>query len=219
MLLLLLTGDGYVHRLIQSKTDGKLVEVPSPAPACSHSSPGHHMHHQHSRHRHSHAARSLDRTGSGCSGAAAAANSGSSDQACGASSCPVCVDEQAQMKEALVSSKLDAITLEYNYLLTTQLDSQRQYFEGLMAQQEAKQRQQLAAAQQKADAEAAQKAAAQAAAKEAERRRQQMERKLVRGNSVRRWAVLTQQHMFQSRSEDVSWRAIHADLLLAAVML
>ncbi|KAK9808671.1 hypothetical protein WJX72_001734 [[Myrmecia] bisecta] len=26
-------SDGYVHRLIQSKTDGKLVEVPSPAPA------------------------------------------------------------------------------------------------------------------------------------------------------------------------------------------
>ena len=28
-------GDGYVHRLIQSKTDGKLVEVPSPAPAAA----------------------------------------------------------------------------------------------------------------------------------------------------------------------------------------
>lgn len=39
-----LTGDGYVHRLIQSKTDGKLVEVPSPAPACRHTSPGHHHH-------------------------------------------------------------------------------------------------------------------------------------------------------------------------------
>lgn len=26
-------SDGYVHRLIQSKTDGKLVEVPSPAQA------------------------------------------------------------------------------------------------------------------------------------------------------------------------------------------
>jgi hypothetical protein len=25
-------GDGYVHRLIQSKTDGKIVEVPSPLP-------------------------------------------------------------------------------------------------------------------------------------------------------------------------------------------
>ena len=26
-------SDGYVHRLVQSKTDGKLVEVPSPAQA------------------------------------------------------------------------------------------------------------------------------------------------------------------------------------------
>ena len=30
-------GDGYVHRLIQSKTDGKLVEVPSPLPRNRHS--------------------------------------------------------------------------------------------------------------------------------------------------------------------------------------
>ena len=28
-------ADGYVHRLIQSKTDGKLVEVPRPAPPSS----------------------------------------------------------------------------------------------------------------------------------------------------------------------------------------
>ncbi|WIA10155.1 hypothetical protein OEZ85_010359 [Tetradesmus obliquus] len=176
-------GDGYVHRLIQSKTDGKLVEVPSPAPACSHSSPGHHSHHQqqHSRHRNSSAARALDRAGSGCSGAAAGSGSGGGAEqggGCGSSSCPVCVDEQAQMKEALVSSKLDAITLEYNYLLTTQLDSQRQYFEGLLSQQEAAARQQLASVQQKAEAEAAQRAAALATSKEAERRRQQMKRKL-----------------------------------------
>ena len=30
-------SDGYVHRLVQSKTDGKLVEVPSPAPPPTHS--------------------------------------------------------------------------------------------------------------------------------------------------------------------------------------
>lgn len=28
-------GDGYVHRLVQSKSDGKLVEVPSPLGQCS----------------------------------------------------------------------------------------------------------------------------------------------------------------------------------------
>jgi hypothetical protein len=98
------------------------------------------------------------------------------------------------MKEVMVSSKLDAITLEYNYLLTTQLDSQRQYFEGLMAQQEAKQRQALAAAQVKADAEGAQRAAAQAAAKEAERRRQQMERKLVSRNTHTHTHTHTHKH-------------------------
>ena len=37
------------------------------------------------------------------------------------------------LEEALVSSKLDAIHTEYNALLTSQLDSQRRYFEGLMA--------------------------------------------------------------------------------------
>ena len=34
-------SDGYVHRLIQSKTDGKLVEVPSPAQASSLEQPSH----------------------------------------------------------------------------------------------------------------------------------------------------------------------------------
>ena len=33
---------------------------------------------------------------------------------------------------ALSASKLDAVTLEYNQLLTQQLDSQRRYFEGLL---------------------------------------------------------------------------------------
>ena len=33
-------GDGYVHRLIQSKTDGKLVEVPCPPPQATSSAAG-----------------------------------------------------------------------------------------------------------------------------------------------------------------------------------
>jgi BRCA1-associated protein len=41
------------------------------------------------------------------------------------------------LEEALVSSKLDAIHSEYNQLLTSQLDSQRRYFERLMAVAEA----------------------------------------------------------------------------------
>lgn len=90
--------------------------------------------------------------------------------------------EHQQLKDALVTSKLDAITLEYNYLLTTQLDSQRLYFEGLLAQQEARYQQQVAAAKAAAEQEAAAHEAVAASAREVEKKRQQLERKLVRGS-------------------------------------
>eukprot|EP00878_Enallax_costatus_P011007 GHUV01011496.1.p1 GENE.GHUV01011496.1~~GHUV01011496.1.p1 ORF type:complete len:327 (+),score=137.85 GHUV01011496.1:94-1074(+) len=176
-------GDGYVHRLIQSKTDGKLVEVPSPAPhACPHGSPGqHHRHHRH--HRSNRAASRVDRTNSGSSGAAGSCSTAAAPAGDRSSAedeeCPICTREQQQLKDALVISKLDAITLEYNYLLTTQLDSQRQYFESLLAQQEVKHQQQVAAAKAAAEQEAAARQAAAAATKENERKRQQLERKLT----------------------------------------
>jgi hypothetical protein len=152
------SGDGYVHRLIQSKTDGKLVEVPSPAPTCPHGMPSPH-HHRHRCHRHRHlrgsrssgggadARSALGRSRSGSSAAAAytgaaaatARGAGAGSSAAGwgdddddddgdddgvyggggygAGGCPVCADEQAQMKEALVTSKLEVVTLEYNHLL------------------------------------------------------------------------------------------------------
>ncbi|KAG0025571.1 hypothetical protein BGZ82_009955 [Podila clonocystis] len=68
-------GDGYVHRLIQNKTDGKLVELPS------------------------------------------------------------AVDGQlpSQHSVQVGQEKLDAIGLEYTYLLTSQLESQRLYFDAQMA--------------------------------------------------------------------------------------
>lgn len=72
-------GDGYVHRLIQNKADGKLVELPS---ALSHSHDPDHP------------------------------NSG----------------------DYVPREKLDNIGMEYTYLLTSQLDSQRQYFEEKVAQ-------------------------------------------------------------------------------------
>jgi hypothetical protein len=79
----------------------------------------------------------------------------------------------------LVSSKLEAISLEYNHLLATQLDSQRQYFEGLLAQQDAKQQAAVAAAKAAAEQAQAASQAAAGSAKESERKRQQLERKLV----------------------------------------
>jgi len=81
-------GDGYVHRLIQNKTDGKLVEVPS-------------------RHQ-----STDDRSGS-----VAAVPDGEYD------------------KEWVGKSdmtKAEAISLEYQYLLTAQLETQRAYFEEQM---------------------------------------------------------------------------------------
>lgn len=72
-------GDGYVHRLIQNKADGKLVELPS---ALSNS-------------------RNPDRPNDG---------------------------------DYVPQEKLDNISLEYTYLLTSQLDSQRLYFEEKVAQ-------------------------------------------------------------------------------------
>ncbi|KAF8069519.1 BRIZ2 [Scenedesmus sp. PABB004] len=181
-------GDGYVHRLIQSKTDGKLVEVPSPAPACSHGSPAQQRRHHLARAR---SGGSAPPPGDGAcsSGGAGGAAGGDGDDDgddgagdCGgaAAGCPVCADEAQQVKDVIVSSKLDAITTEYNYLLTTQLDSQRAYFEGLLAAAEARSAAALAAARAAADAAGARAAADAAAAKEAERRRQQLERKLVR---------------------------------------
>ncbi|KAI9066959.1 zf-UBP-domain-containing protein [Trametes sanguinea] len=73
-------GDGYVHRLIQNKADGKLVELPSAAAAVG--------------------ARS---DGGGGGGPTAA--------------------------DALTAEKIEAIGIEYSYLLTSQLDSQRTFYE------------------------------------------------------------------------------------------
>ncbi|KAH9852054.1 zf-UBP-domain-containing protein [Lenzites betulinus] len=72
-------GDGYVHRLIQNKADGKLVELPSAAAGVG------------------------TRSDSGGGGPTAA--------------------------DALTAEKIEAIGIEYSYLLTSQLDSQRTFYE------------------------------------------------------------------------------------------
>ena len=72
-------GDGYVHRLIQNKADGKLVELPS-----------------------------------------AAATVGTRSEGVGGG--PTAAD-------ALSAEKIEAIGIEYSYLLTSQLDSQRNFYE------------------------------------------------------------------------------------------
>lgn len=73
-------GDGYVHRLIQNKADGKLVELPSAS-----SSMG------------------MNARDDGALGPSHA--------------------------DALSAEKIEAIGIEYSYLLTSQLDSQRSFYE------------------------------------------------------------------------------------------
>lgn len=80
-------GDGYVHRLIQNKADGKLVELPSAAASMG------------SGQRNSH---------DGVGGPSAA--------------------------DALSAEKIEAIGIEYSYLLTSQLDSQRTFYEAQTAE-------------------------------------------------------------------------------------
>ncbi|KAI0305901.1 hypothetical protein B0F90DRAFT_1694372 [Multifurca ochricompacta] len=70
-------GDGYVHRLIQNKADGKLVELPS------------------------------------------ASMRASDDGGMGGPS----------TSDSLTAEKIEAIGIEYSYLLTSQLDSQRAFYE------------------------------------------------------------------------------------------
>lgn len=82
-------GDGYVHRLIQNKADGKLVELPSAATS---------------------SAAGGGRDGSGM-------GPGPSD--------------------TLTAEKIEAIGIEYSYLLTSQLDSQRSFYEDRVNELEA----------------------------------------------------------------------------------
>jgi BRCA1-associated protein len=129
-------SDGYVHRLIQSKTDGKLVEVPSPAPAPR--------------------------------------------EEAGAASSGIETRFDADMEEALVSSKLDAIGQEYNLLLAGQLEEQRRWYDGRHAQVvselEARCAQLSAAVAQSQESAAA----AKAAASEAQRLQKSAEARLAR---------------------------------------
>lgn len=76
-------GDGYVHRLIQSESDGKLVQLPS-----------------------------------------ALANLQLGNES----------DDVASTADYVPREKLDNIGMEYTYLLTSQLESQRLYFEEKIAQ-------------------------------------------------------------------------------------
>lgn len=81
-------GDGYVHRLIQNKADGKLVELPS---------------------------------------AATSSTAGGGREGSGMGPGP---------SDTLTAEKIEAIGIEYSYLLTSQLDSQRSFYEDRVSELE-----------------------------------------------------------------------------------
>jgi BRCA1-associated protein len=115
-------ADGYVHRLIQNKADGKLVELPSAS------------------------MRSIDDSHMGGPSAS----------------------------DSLTAEKIEAIGIEYSYLLTSQLDSQRAFYEEqTVALQAEVASLKDAVAQVRQDAESSRAAAL---AEESRRRREEDER-------------------------------------------
>ena len=86
-------GDGYVHRLIQNKNDGKIVEFPHP-----------------------HGITEEDDSRIHTASSSSAASKGYSDN--------------------ISKDKLDEAALEYEYLLTSQLESQRDYYVDKMYEQD-----------------------------------------------------------------------------------
>ncbi|KAK4853739.1 hypothetical protein QYF36_013816 [Acer negundo] len=95
-------GDNYVHRLNQSKTDGKSVEMNS-----------HCMSHE---------------------------------EHCGTCAC----SEDSGISGVLFNSKVEAIVDEYNCLLATQLETQRQYYESLLSEAKSKRESSISGAVEKA---------------------------------------------------------------------
>jgi len=102
-------GDGFVHRLIQNRSDGKLVELPDPRRALPHSA--------------------LDEPsagggpgGGGLVSGDAAGDTSAMHRSRQGPATDVAPDEA-------VSEKMTGLAFEYNTLLTSQLEVQRQYFE------------------------------------------------------------------------------------------
>ncbi|RKO89033.1 BRCA1-associated protein 2-domain-containing protein [Blyttiomyces helicus] len=91
-------GDGYVHRLIQNRADGKLVELPAPGGDGDDSNGGH-------------------------------PDGGRDTAGTGGSRRP----RSTMPAMGSHPDKLEAIGLEYSYLLTSQLESQRLWYESRLA--------------------------------------------------------------------------------------
>lgn len=110
-------GDGYVHRLIQNKADGKLVELPSASSAAA--TPER--------------SRRMPRADGSVDAPLRDANTSDMDfdssSGARASLGGSRHDHPASGSSIAANEKIEAIGLEYSYLLTSQLESQRHFYE------------------------------------------------------------------------------------------
>ncbi|PWY96924.1 hypothetical protein BCV70DRAFT_228886 [Testicularia cyperi] len=125
-------GDGYVHRLIQNKADGKLVELPSASSAAATPERSRRLPTSTSYASAMSTAgnrESYGHTTGGHGGSASGSGNGIAD------SDGDVYDRERSRSGAMASSslaaneKIEAIGLEYSYLLTSQLESQRHFYE------------------------------------------------------------------------------------------
>jgi BRCA1-associated protein len=150
-------GDNYVHRLIQSRMDGKLVELPSASSlaAMAHQDPGR-------PHRRLPLNRPLDEESPRSQSSEGHARNSS--------------QQGPSEGDAEKMSTIESITLEYSYLLSSQLEAMRQHYESEAATTRARLDELEAAAARTKAAEDAREAAekarldAEAAREKAERR-------------------------------------------------
>lgn len=140
--------DGYIHRLIQNRADGKLVELPSSSTSTPSRSnqQREQRRRQRSRHRRKERERSVSQqAGTSQAGGQEAANEGQ-DQTndtiddAGYATSDFTDDDEDNVRDAhdyaksdgklgTSDDKVEAISLEYQYLLLSQLESQRSYYE------------------------------------------------------------------------------------------
>ncbi|KAJ3017341.1 hypothetical protein HKX48_003587 [Thoreauomyces humboldtii] len=125
-------GDGYVHRLIQNRTDGKLVELPAPSRAHSGElgdggagGPGGMATHY------------FRNGGSGGTGGTGGGGGGGQyHDSSGPGNHGTYRDGVVDHHGLGGTEKLESLGLEYTYLLTSQLESQRLWYESRLTQQE-----------------------------------------------------------------------------------
>ncbi|CAI5479023.1 unnamed protein product [Closterium sp. Yama58-4] len=165
-------GDAFVHRLVLSKTDGKLVELPAPGDLGAGGRGGGAGGGEGGGGggggdggdgrggglggaggaREGNGGGGKEKGGSGGVGSAGRGGGGEEGQ-CEVGPGGSCSNQHhrhggdEEFAQAVMNSKLESVAYEYTHLLTTQLDSQRLYFEGLLAAAKAERDEAVAAAE------------------------------------------------------------------------